>query len=87
MKRPSQKQRILDRLMRGDRLTQEDCDQMYPKIKRLAARIYDLEGDGHNIASRIIPTPGGASVAEYRMIFPAGGQGAMFGNPDRGRPE
>ena len=93
MKRPSQKQRILDRLLMGDRITQEDCDRMHPKIKRLAARIGEIKetkdssGRFYQVDDRRIKTPGGASVSEYWLRFTGGNQAALFGTPDRGRPE
>lgn len=88
----SQNDRIERRLMAGFRITQEDADLMYPKIKRLAARIkdlrerYELDTSGRTIDDKRIKTPGGASVSEYWMVFPTGGQGALFGTPNKGRP-
>ena len=79
----SQNDRILARLQRGLPITQEMCDHWYPKIKRLAARIYDLQARGHVIDERRIKTPGGASVSEYRLVYTRGNQGALFANPNR----
>jgi len=67
MPRKTQNDRVLERLQGGYSITQEDCDHMAPKIKRLAARIYDLQQQGHRIKVKTITTPGGARVAQYSL--------------------
>jgi len=41
---------------------------------RLAARVWDLIAAGHTITSTRITTPGGATVACYVLVEPAGQQ-------------
>lgn len=93
MRKLSQCDRILEHLEDGNPITQENCDWMKPKIKRLAARILELnerfenDGSGRRIVSKMVETPGGAWVAEYSLNYPAGGQAALFGHEKKGRPE
>ena len=65
--RKTQCDRVLEFMERYGAITQEDCDLMVPKIKRLASRINDLKHEGHDIEAKMIKTPGGARVAEYSL--------------------
>ena len=78
MRKATQTERILDRLKSGASLTQDDADRMYPKIKRLAARIRDIKDMGYEIAERRVTTLGGAKVSQYKMVFDRDGQGTLI---------
>lgn len=68
---------ILQALRAGDRLTPLDALRRFGCF-RLAARIHDLKGRGHNITTHIVRR-GDAEVAEYSMA-PAG---ELFAMPRR----
>lgn len=57
---------ILAALQRGQKLTPMDALQQFGCF-RLGARIYELKQEGHPIAKRMVETPSGAHVAEYRL--------------------
>jgi len=93
MRKLSQCDRILEWLEDDNPITQENCDWMKPKIKRLAARVGELnerfekDGSGRRIVSKLVETPGGAWVAEYTLYCPPKGQAVMFAPEKKGRPE
>ena len=64
----TQDEAILWRLQRGDILTQLDTLND-PNIRclRLAARIWELKGQGHPIETINITTDTGKTIAGYRM--------------------
>ena len=62
----NQAQKILRDLKRGKRITPLDALKNYGCM-RLAARIYDLKFQGHNIIQRMKSIKGGVEVAEYRL--------------------
>ena len=62
----TQAQKILRDLKRGKRITPLDALKNYGCM-RLAARIYDLKFQGHNIIQRMKSIKGGVEVAEYRL--------------------
>ena len=62
----TQAQKILRDLKRGKRITPMDALRNY-SCMRLAARIYDLRFQGHNIKDRMKPVKNGKAVAEYRL--------------------
>jgi len=62
----SQNKRILNYLKRGHRITPMDALELFGCF-RLAARVYDLRNEGHNIAKQIIELSNGVNVAEYYM--------------------
>ena len=67
MSRRKQSELILDWLRQGNRI-----DPMVALVKfnclRLAARIYDLREDGHEIITRPIETKSGKTVAQYALV-------------------
>ena len=65
----TQKAEILDWLQHGHSLTQMECTERF-KCTRLAARVYDLTLDGHNIKSRMIGGGNGKHWAEYFIPRP-----------------
>lgn len=73
--RPStQRQSILAHLEAGHTLTAIKALERF-RCFRLAARIEELRRAGHEIISEMVATPGGAKVAEYRLVekpVPAG---------------
>ena len=65
----SQSERILHALQSGDRLTPMQAIQRFGCM-RLAARIWDLKRDGHDIQERLVAVDtrdGTTEVAEYSM--------------------
>jgi hypothetical protein len=62
----SQEQAILEYLQGGAALTPLDALRLFGCM-RLGARIWDLRRKGYNISMRVIETPSGKHVAEYRM--------------------
>lgn len=66
----SQNQRLYNYLVRGQTITQEEA-RVELKIKRLAARIYDLGDIGQGFKCQIKSIPvieNGVSVASYIMV-------------------
>ena len=63
----AQRTLVLQHLQRGGTLTALQALDLYG-IGRLAARIEELRRAGHEIVSEMITTPGGARVAEYRLV-------------------
>lgn len=63
----TQTAQILAHLKRGRTLTAREALDEY-QCFRLAARICDLKGAGHDISKRMVETPSGKHVAEYRMV-------------------
>jgi len=57
---------VLDHL-RGGPITPLDALKLYGCF-RLAARVYDLRKDGHDIITQRYTTDGGAVVAEYHLL-------------------
>ena len=62
----SQKQRILDALKQGRKLTPADAVTEF-RCYRLAAHIHQLRKEGWSIETRDIPTGKGPSYAEYSL--------------------
>lgn len=62
----SQEQAILEYLQAGGVLTPLDALRMFGCM-RLGARIWDLRQKGHHISMRVVETPSGKHVAEYRL--------------------
>lgn len=62
----SQNKRILNYLKRGHRMTPMDALELFGCF-RLAARVYDLRQEGHNISKQIIELSNGVNVAEYYL--------------------
>ena len=62
----SQKAQILTALKAGRRLTAIDALSEFGCF-RMAARIYDLIADGHNIISSKIRSANGKQFSEYRL--------------------
>lgn len=62
----SQNKRILNYLKRGHRMTPMDALELFGCF-RLAARVYDLRQEGHNISKQIIELSNGVNVAEYSL--------------------
>lgn len=61
-----QKLAVLDMLRRGP-VTARDAVQRLDCL-RLAARIYDLRCEGHEIASEMVEGPDGARIARYWLV-------------------
>jgi hypothetical protein len=84
----AQRTLVLQHLQRGGTLTALQALDLYG-IGRLAARIEELRRAGYDITTEMVATPGGARVAEYRLVekpVPAralrpGEQGRLF-DPD-----
>ena len=64
MRTESQKAQILAALQRGEMLTEDDAYALCGS-RRLAARIDELQKDGHVIDRKPVKTYGGAHVALY----------------------
>ena len=62
----SQNKRILNYLKRGHRMTPMDALELFGCF-RLAARVYDLRQEGHNISKQIRELSNGVNVAEYLL--------------------
>lgn len=62
----SQKQTVLDHLLAGKTLTPMKARQVY-RIERLAARIFELKKEGHNIVCTVKTDEAGKDYAEYRI--------------------
>ena len=62
----SQNKRILNYLKRGHRMTPMDALELFGCF-RLAARVYDLRQEGHNISKQIIELSNGVNVSEYSL--------------------
>ena len=62
----SQNKQILNYLKRGHRMTPMDALELFGCF-RLAARVYDLRQEGHNISKQIIELSNGVNVAEYYL--------------------
>jgi hypothetical protein len=60
----SQESKILDYMLRGNRITGMDALQMFACF-RLPARIADIEKRGFKIQSQFITTPTGKRVKQY----------------------
>lgn len=63
----TQCEQILAHLKTGRSITALDALNEYGCF-RLAARINDLKHDGHVIESKQWRTPGGATIAKYRLV-------------------
>lgn len=68
--RRSQKDRILDYLAAGRSLTPLEALDKFG-CNRLAARIHEIELEGHHIEKAWYFTESGAMVKEYWLSFPA----------------
>ena len=66
---PTQADMILAALRAGRALTPMDALDEFGCM-RLGARIYDLRQAGHDITERMVETPSGKHVAEYRLTRP-----------------
>jgi len=62
----TQEEQILDHLRKGYALTPLDALKLFGCL-RLGARIWDLRRKGHNIEMKVIETPGGKHVAQYKL--------------------
>lgn len=62
----SQKQTVLEHLLKGKALTQLKAMHVY-KIMRLASRIEELRDEGHDIVTTMRVDEAGASYAEYSL--------------------
>ena len=62
----TQSEAVLAWLREGNSLTALDALARFGTL-RLGARIYDLQRAGHRIDSRLVTTPNGKRVAEYRL--------------------
>ena len=65
MKKRTQRQRIIDYLARGRTLTPLEAWRRFG-TERLAARVHELKGEGHDITSKLVKR-GEAYVAQYRL--------------------
>ena len=63
----TQKQMILNDLSNGKVITPLGAMQDY-RCMRLAAVVYDLKKDGHNIITKTVKGRNGKSYASYRLI-------------------
>lgn len=63
----TQMEKVLTHLEKRGSLTPLQAMDHYG-IMRLAARIGDLRGIGHEIKSEPFRTPGGATVSRYKLI-------------------
>lgn len=70
-----QKMAVLDMLRRGP-ITASDAAVRLDCL-RLAARIYDLRAEGHEIASEMIDDRGGTRVARYHLVREANAGGEV----------
>ena len=61
----SQTERILKHLKRGSEISQKEAVELFG-CYRLAARIYDLKCDGHNIITKIV-RKGTTKFAKYAL--------------------
>lgn len=66
----TQCQQVLDHLRRKGSITQKEAAQEY-QIYRLAARIYDLRQDGHEIEKKMEKGKGDSMYARYYLKQPA----------------
>ena len=69
--REKQNIRVLKHLKEHGSITQDEADEMRPRIKRLSARIFDLRNQGHEIVTDIICGKneyGPTRYARYRMV-------------------
>lgn len=66
MNTESQNSRILRWLESGRRITPLVALERF-RCMRLAGRIYELRGHGYPIEQKMVPTPSGKHVAEYRI--------------------
>ena len=69
--RENQNRRVLQVLIMNGSITQDDADNMKPRIKRLSARIFDLRNKGYDIATDTICGKneyGPTRYARYRMV-------------------
>ena len=62
----TQEEAILDYLRRGNTLTPLEALKLFNCL-RLGARIWDLRQKGHAIEMKVVETPSGKHVAEYRL--------------------
>ena len=62
----SQSKQILNHLKRGHHITPIDALKLFGCF-RLAARVYDLRSEGHNILKEIIELGDGVNVAQYYL--------------------
>jgi hypothetical protein len=63
----SQNETVLNHLLAGKSLTPAKARQVY-QIERLAARIFDLKAQGHNITTTVRTDERGRDYAEYRIL-------------------
>ena len=69
--RENQNRRVLQVLIMNGSITQDDADNMKPRIKRLSARIFDLRNKGYEIVTDTICGKneyGPTRYARYRMV-------------------
>jgi len=66
----TQCEQILHHLRNEDSITQREAVQKYD-IYRLAARIYDLRREGHQIEKEMETSDEGKQYARYRLKQPA----------------
>ena len=69
--RENQNKRVLQVLRERGTITQDDADNMKPRIKRLSARIFDLRNQGYEIQTDTICGKneyGPTRYARYRMV-------------------
>ena len=71
MKKPSQKDQVLDHLKSGRAITPLEALQWFGAF-RLSAIIYDLKKDGWDISTEMVTDPRtGKSFAKYQLIAKA----------------
>ena len=63
----TQTAQILAHLKAGKAITPLDALSRF-QCFRLGARIYDLRSEGHDISKRMVETPNGKKVAEYKLV-------------------
>ena len=71
MKKPSQKDQVLDHLKSGRAITPLEALQWFGAF-RLSAILYDLKKDGWDISTEMVTDPRtGKSFAKYQLIAKA----------------
>ena len=64
----SQKTRVLHALEGGSSITQWDTFNWSKPIMRLGHIIWELRGEGYEIDTETIESPGGAKVGKYTLV-------------------
>lgn len=67
MNADTHKRQILAHMRKGLTITAGQALALF-RCSRLAARIFDLKADGHNINSTRVKTPSGKWVAQYSLV-------------------